>query len=218
MATNALLIGERTFPFHAIDEKGDELVDAVGDAADVEITTDRDALESLDDYDVLIDYMTDSELTTEQIDGLVSFVRNGGAYVGVHCAADLTSTVPSDPEDVVDTRPEPDPRHRSLLGGEFLDHPAQSEFHVEAVSDHPVTAGVDSFDVYDEPYQVDVDATVDVLARMEHSELKNYPVAWVRTDGDGRVCYISLGHTDESLRSSGFRQLLRNAITWATDG
>ncbi len=97
MATNALLIGERTFPFHAIDEKGDELVDAVGDAADVEITTDRDALESLDDYDVLIDYMTDSELTTEQIDGLVSFVRNGGAYVGVHCAADLTSTVPQTP-------------------------------------------------------------------------------------------------------------------------
>ncbi|AEH36191.1 ThuA domain-containing protein [Halopiger xanaduensis] len=224
--TDALLIGENTFPFHKIDEKGPELVDAVGDAADVTTTTDRDELAALPHsaYDLLIDYLTDSTLTDDQQEGLLEFVRNGGGYLGVHCAADLQSTPPSDPDanEVLEKRDEPIPELRSLVGGHFLDHPEQAEFGVDIVADHPVTAGVEDFSVHDEPYQVDADEGADsdltILARMDHPDpdFEDYPIAWVRTEGDGRVCYISIGHTDEALRSDGFRGLLRNAISWTT--
>lgn len=220
--TTALLIGETTFPFHSIDEKGPELVDAVGDAADVTTTTDRDALADLPDseYDVLVDYLSDSTLTDAQQSGLLEFVRDGGGYVGVHCAADLTSMEPSDPETVLESRDEPIPELRSFIGGHFLDHPEQSEFGVDVLEDHPVTDGIEDFRVYDEPYQMDVDEGPDsdltILARMDHPDLESYPVVWTRTEGDGRVAYISIGHTDEVLRSDGFRGLLRNAIGWTT--
>lgn len=218
--TKALLIGETTFPFHSIDEKGPELVAAVGDAADVTTTTDRDALADLpeSEYDVLIDYLSDSTLTDAQREGLLEFVRDGGGYLGVHCASDLTSTAPSDPDEVLEKRDEPVPELRALLGGHFLDHPEQSEFGVDVLEGHPVTEGVDDFRVYDEPYQLDVDegegSDLTILARMDHPDLEAYPVVWTRTEGDGRVAYISIGHTDEALRSDGFRGLLRNAISW----
>lgn len=214
--TNALLIGETTFPFHSIDEKGPELVKAVGEAARVTTTTDRDALRSLSECDLLIDYLTDSTLTDEQRAGTLEFVRNGGGYLGVHCAADLTSVESPDSDGTIDHLDEPYPELRSLLGGHFLGHPEQSEFGVEIVADHPVTAGVDSFRVYDEPYQVAVDEDVTVLARMAHPELDPYPVVWTKTAGDGRVCYVSLGHTDEALRNDDVRRLLRNAVSWTT--
>ncbi|WP_247002369.1 ThuA domain-containing protein [Halosolutus gelatinilyticus] len=213
---NALLIGETTFPFHSIDDKGPELVAAIGDAADVTVTTDRDDLSDLSDYDLLIDYLTDSDLTAEQLEGLLAFVRRGGGYLGVHCAADLHSTAPSDPDDLIDTRSEPIAELEALLGGRFVGHPEQTTFGVEIVTEHPVTAGVDDFEVFDEPYRVAVDEEVTVLAEMDHPDLRSYPVAWVRLNGDGRVCYVSLGHTDESLRHDGTRRLLRNAVSWVT--
>ena len=68
--------------------------------------------------------------------------------------------------------------------------------------------------VFDEPYQVEVDDDVTVLATMDHPDLEEYPVVW--TNGDaGRVAYVSLGHTDEALADDSFVTLLRNAVEWA---
>lgn len=68
--------------------------------------------------------------------------------------------------------------------------------------------------MFDEPYRVTCDDDVTVLARMRHPSLENYPVGWERPYGDGRVCYLSLGHTDETLRNPAFERLLRNAVRW----
>ncbi|OVE83994.1 ThuA domain-containing protein [Natronolimnobius baerhuensis] len=216
--TTALLIGETTFPFHSIDEKGPELAAAIGDAADVTTTTDRDALCDLSEYDVLIDYLTDSELTEDQLEGVLSFVRDGGGYLPLHCGADLISTAAADPDELLDQREEPVPELRAVIGGHFLTHPEESEFGVDILEDHPVTDGVEDFQIFDEPYQLDVDdgddSDLTILARMDHPDLEDYPIAWTRTEGDGRVCYISLGHTDEALQNESFRTLLRNAIAW----
>lgn len=216
MAIRALLIGENTFPFHALDEKGPELIDAIGDAATVTTTTDRDELRELGDYDVLIDYLTDSTLTDPQLTGLLSFVRNGGGYVGVHCAVNLTTIPAEDPDELLDSREAPVPELRSLLGGHSVNESEQAEFGVEIVADHPVTAGVEDFRVYDEPYHTVVE-DVPVLARMDHPDLEAYPVVWARSEDDGRVCCLSIGHAEESLRHEGTRRLLRNAIAWVAD-
>ena len=211
--TSVLVLGENTFPFHGIDEKTAHFESILGEY-DVQVTTDRDALTG--DYDVLVDYLTDSELTDEQLDALLAHVENGGGYVGVHCASDLTSTAPDDPDELIDSREEPFPELRDLIGGHFLTHPEQSEFGVDIVGDHPVVDGVSDFSVYDEPYQVEVDDDVTVLATMDHPDLEEYPVVWTN-ESAGRVAYISLGHTDEAFETPEFQRLLTNAIDWAAE-
>mgnify|MGYP000666384572 CR=1 FL=1 len=212
--TTALLIGENSV--HLFDEKAPLIEAAFGDDVDVHRTTDMAALEDLSAYDVVIDYVTDNSLTDAQIEGLVGFVRDGGGYLPVHPAADLTSYIDEDGE--FGGRDEPVPAMRELVGGHFVDHPEQSTFGVDIIADHPVTEGVSDFEVFDEPYQVDCDeGRVTVLARMDHPDLDEaYPVVWVREAGAGRVCYNSLGHTDEALEHESNRRLLRNALAWVT--
>ncbi len=212
-ATTALLIGENSFPFHSLDEMAPEIETALGEGVELDRTSDKDDLTDLSGYDIVVDYLTDSTLTNNQLDGLISFV-DGGGYLGIHCAADLTST--SDGEGGIDSRDQPFVELRELLGGHFLDHPEQSTFGVTITDgDHPVTEGIEDFEVFDEPYQVDCDEDdVRVLARMDHPELTDYPIVWVRGHGEGRVCYSSIGHTPEAFENEMYRRLLSNAICW----
>lgn len=84
-------------------------------------------------------------------------------------------------------------------------------------SHHPVTADLDGFRVWDEPYRLDV-GDVRVLARMDHPELGDVPVAWVQAYGDGRSCYCSLGHGPHALANDGVRALLGAGARWAARG
>jgi type 1 glutamine amidotransferase len=214
--TRVLVLGENTFPFHAIAEKTDQFA-SILDEFDVTVTDDRAALTG--EYDVLVDYLTDSTLSTAQREALLAHVDAGGGYVGVHCAADLTSTAADDPDALIDSREEPFPALREIVGGHFLDHPEQSEFTVrvdEDTADHPILDGVADFSVFDEPYQVTADDDVRVLARMDHPDLEAYPVVWTN-ESRGRIAYVSLGHTDEAFEHDGFRTLLRNAVAWAAE-
>ena len=232
----ALLLGDDVFPWHGVHERGPEIDAALGDAVDCEVTTDRRRLLDLEGFDVFVDYTSDSTLAAGELDALLSFVEGGGGYLGVHCAADLTST--HDGDGGIDARDEPFPELRAFLGGHFLDHPEQSSFGVDVVDSHPVTAGVDDFEVFDEPYQVDCDEdAVTVLARMDHPDaameadaaveadatmeanaaVADYPIVWVREYGQGRICYSSLGHTTDAFEHDAHRRLLRNAIEYVTD-
>lgn len=205
--TAVLVFGEDTYDFHRLNEKGPLFESFLGEGGiDVTVTTDLDVLqrESVSEFDVVIDYLTRSAFTAEQREGLFEFVRNGGGYVGVHCAADVSSFVE-----------EPDEELAALVGGAFLDHPEQSEFSVRVLNhDHPITTGLDDFTVFDEPYNVRWNDDVDVLARMDHQELGGVPVVWTRTEKDGRVCYCSLGHTDSAFEHPSFQQLITRAIHW----
>ncbi|SNZ17032.1 hypothetical protein SAMN06269185_2858 [Natronoarchaeum philippinense] len=215
---SVLIIGGNRFPFHRFDRVGPQLADALNEhGIETTLTTDRDELSALNEYDVVLDYMTDSTLEEKQLDGLLTFVETGGGYVGLHCAADLSSTASDDPDELIDAREEPVPELRELLGGYFHTHPAQTTFDVRVTdSHHPVTAGMEDVTVWDEPYDVSVDSDdVRVLARMDHPDLGDTPVVWVRKHGDGRVCYCSLGHTDAALSDGGVQQLLRRGVGWA---
>lgn len=208
MTAKALLIGENEYDFHRFDEKATAFATVLERAgATATLTTDRDALAGLDDYDVLVDYLTDPPMGDHQSTAL-SYVRDGGAYVGVHCASDVASFVE-----------EPQDAYADLVGGSFVTHPENSEFGVEIVDDdHPITAGLADFPVYDEPYQLDVNDDVRVLARMDHphGELQGMPVVWTRTEGNGRVAYCSLGHTDEAMAHETVRDLLVRSVEWTT--
>lgn len=211
-----LAIGGNRFPWHRFEERGPEIAAALGGDNDVTLSTDRDDLVDPSGYDVVLDYLSDSRLTDAQRDGLLSFVERGGGYVGVHAAADLTSIAPDDPDEVHDELDEPLPELRELIGGHFITHPEQTRFDVRIVdSYHPITATLDDYAVWDEPYVVSVDDDVRVLARMDHPEYPDTPVAWVKEYGEGRVFYATSGHGEPALTNEGVRELLREGTRWA---
>lgn len=207
-----VVLGGNRFPFHRIERLGPVLERSLHDRGiDTEVTTDRDVLceERISEYDAVVDITTDSTLNERQESGLRSFVQSGGGYVGIHGAADLTTTADERFE-------EPIPELRELIGGHFLGHPEQSTFDVNVVdSHHPITADLDGFTVWDEPYVLEYDDDVRVLARMDHPENGDMPVAWVKSFGDGRVFYCSLGHDLPGLRNDGVQTLLERGIRWA---
>ncbi|WP_324761026.1 ThuA domain-containing protein [Haloarcula sp. GH36] len=209
MAIDTLAIGDDEFEFHDFGAVGRALEDALRDIADVELTTERDAVLTLDDYDVFVDYTTKAEWTPAQLDAIQSFVTAGSGYVRLHCATVLDSFVD-----------EPCPELADLIGGRFLTHPEMTTIDIE-IGDaaHPVTDGVDGFQIYDEPYELDWDADrVTVLAEFTLPETGTMPAAWVRTEGDGRVFYCSLGHDSTAFENAGFRRLLRNGLQWVVEG
>ena len=143
---------------------------------------------------------------------LQSAIDAGGGYVGVHCAADLTTI--SVENGAILERPEPHSELRELIGGHCLRHADEGQFTVRIEADHPVTAGVDDFTAVDAPYRVEHDDDEQVLTRLDHPELDSHPVVWTRSYGDGRVCYCSIGHTAQAFSTPAFGTILRNAVRW----
>lgn len=213
---SVLAIGGNRFPFHRFEERGPEISAAFNDRIDVTLTTEKNDLIDLTEYDAVLDYLTDSSLTDDQREGLLSFIEAGGGYVGIHCASDLTSTESDDPTSVIDSRDDPFPALRKLIGGHFITHPEQTTLDIHVVDHHhPITASINDLTVWDEPYVVDVDDDVRVLARMDHPQHADTPVVWVKEYGNGRVFYNSLGHGTSSLTHDDVQSLIRKGTRWA---
>ena len=179
-------------------------------------------------------------LTDSQKAALVGFVRDGGGFIGVHCAALTLYTYPEFGE---------------MLGAYFRRAIQQNKIFVLNVedTDHPATRMLgDSWPIVDELYQYGTAAwtadrpqeNVDVLfdnripmgfsrervhvllsidtgktdmeglADMEPGG--DYPQAWYRDFGQGRSFYSSLGHRDDIWSNDPvFRAHITGGIRWA---
>jgi uncharacterized protein len=114
-----------------------------------------------------------------------------------------------------------------IAGASFLDHPGGEgvpvPYTIEIVDrSHPVTDGVDSFEIASEQYYMHVDPDVHVLARSTFSgehwpwvQGATMPAAYVRTWGNGRVFYASPGHVPDELRIPAAERLVRQGLDWA---
>ena len=103
---------------------------------------------------------------------------------------------------------------RRLLGGVFLQHPAQCPVTVEPTAGHPLTRGVEAFTRQDEHYFMALDdpqADVFLTSRSEHGA---QPAGWTRAQGQGRVCVLTPGHHTAVWREASFQTLLRSTLRW----
>ena len=179
-------------------------------------------------------------LTDSQRSALVDFVRDGGGFIGVHCAALTLYDYPEFGE---------------MLGGYFRRTVGQNRIVVLKVEDseHPATRMLgDSWPIVDEFYQYGTaawtedrpDENVDVLfgnriplglsrervhvllsIDTEQTDLEgledmepggDYPQAWYQNFGEGRSFYTSLGHRDDIWSGDPvFRAHLVGGIRWA---
>ncbi len=173
-------------------------------------------------YDaVVFNNTTHLSLTPAQREALLAFVKAGKGLVGIHSASDSFYTWPEG---------------QALLGGIFNSHPWTADDTVAVKlddRDSPLTAafGGHGFWVKDEIYQIDGPYSrthVHLVLSLDMSRPENarprdqlvrddndFPIAWIRHEGNGRVFYTSLGHNPEIYRTPQILQHYLDGIQFA---
>ncbi|MGW0531408.1 ThuA domain-containing protein [Streptomyces sp. NPDC003032] len=164
-------------------------------------------------YDAVVWLSTTGDaLNAAQQRAFEDYIRGGGAYVGVHAAADTEYDWPF---------------YGGLAGAYFQSHPAiqRARVHVEDHA-HPATShlGAGAWERSDEwyNYRTNPRERARVLASLDESSYTggtmsgDHPIAWCQSDYQGgRSFYTGGGHTKESYAEPAFRQHLLGGIRWA---
>jgi type 1 glutamine amidotransferase len=192
--------------------------------ADLRITDDLDALHGAKNYDVFVNWSTFVKPSDEQVAALLAAVEGGVGLFAIHGgAATFWNSAP----------------YLRALGSRFVRHDPYKHFTVNVVEkSHPITEGVDDFEVEDELYEQGGDAAgFDLLAEgtragQPNSEMRSFgdgplppdirvlaeaeghPLVYVKTHGQGRVHYNALGHDQKALTHPSFRRLVVQGLYW----
>ncbi len=153
-------------------------------------------------------------------DSLMSFIKSGKGFVGIHSATDTNYTWPE---------------YGEMINGYFDGHPwvwnSPVQIDVEAGQEkHPIVSMLDGkpFEFQEEIYQlkqpydsskvhmllrlnVDKSAKVKDIKRTD----KDYGIAWIRKWGEGRVFYCSIGHRDDMYWNEKVMSHYLAGIQWA---
>jgi uncharacterized protein len=163
----------------------------------------------LSSVDVLMFVNTTGELAfdSSQKSAIISFVENGGGFVGTHSATDTLYNWPE---------------YGRLVGAYFKEHPWTQEATVVVEDrDHPSTRALGaSFRLNEEYYtfRENPRPNVHVLLSLDAASVGtsgDYPLAWTQTFGRGRAFYTALGHFQATWNDPRFQEHIRGAVKWA---
>lgn len=174
---------------------------------------------NLDDFDAVAFY-TNGDLTMSdaQLQDLLRFIgEDGKGFVGIHSA---TATMLHRPA------------YGAMIGGAFDNHPWGVTTAPIIIEDpaNPSMRGFRAGDrITDEFYQMKAPydrSKLDVLARVDvraldpraagiHRTDADFPIAWIKRYGKGRVFYSDLGHTVAAWDDPRVRGLYIEGIRWA---
>ncbi len=172
---------------------------------------------TLADFDAVFFYGTGDNLNAQQKKDLLSFVHDDGkGFVGAHTGDDAFFDWPEFAE---------------MIGGWFDNHPwgvFDAPVVVEAPG-FPAMRGLPgSFTIRDEIYEhknfsrdrVHVLASLDAkkldYSKPEiHRKDHDFPVAWAKMYGKGRVFYATFGHSNEVWDDARIQKMYLEAVRWA---
>jgi len=168
-------------------------------------------------FDAIFFMGTGDNLNDRQKQDLLSFIKEDGkGFVGAHTGDDAFFDWPEFAE---------------MIGGWFDNHP-WGQFDAPIVVEDPgfpAMRGFPSrFTLHDEIYEHKNFSRekVHVLARLDAAKLdytrpeihradRDFPVAWAKMYGKGRVFYCTFGHADEIWDNSAVQKMYLEAIRWA---
>nr|WP_240895744.1 ThuA domain-containing protein [Kineococcus siccus] len=177
------------------------------------------------DVDLVVQCNTMNTIEKEQLEGLTAAVEAGTGLAGWHGGIADSYRSSSD--------------YLHLVGGQFACHPGKAPeertgeqsdnyvpYRVEmlpAAKAHPITQGIEDFDLVTEQYWVLTDDYVDVLATTTQAvrawDPWNRPVTspavWTRQWGRGRVFVATPGHDLTVLRDENVRIIIERGLLWA---
>jgi len=177
--------------------------------------------QNLQQYDAVIFNNTTGDLALPDRQAFLDWIKSGKGFIGIHAATDTYHGF----------KP-----YIEMIGGEFAGHGPQST--VEIINQDPQHAACKGIStpwvVHDEIYLVknfDRKQVHGLLILDKHPNNRtpgDYPIAWCKRYGQGRVLYTSLGHRadvwddDPKLRgrqnppevARAYQQHLNGAILW----
>jgi len=172
---------------------------------------------NLNYFDAIFFMGTGDNLDAQQKKDLMSFIKEDGkGFVGAHTGDDAFFDWPEFGE---------------MIGGYFDDHP-WGVFDAPVIVEDPNFPAMKgfplSFTIRDEIYQHKNFSRekVHVLARLDASKLdytkpqihrtdRDFPVAWAKMYGKGRVFYSTFGHADEAWDNPQVQKMYLAALKWA---
>ena len=176
-----------------------------------------DHLDCFDDpdlgrFDLIVPIWTMSDLSRETTAKVGEVIAQGTGIAGCHggmCDAFRNS-----------------PLWQFITGANWVAHPGGDgvKHKVNIISDDPLVAGIEDFEVETEQYYLHVDPANTVLATTRTDAITWYhspngavdmPVAWTRQWGLGRVYYNSLGHQANVVESGPAYEMIRRGMVWA---
>lgn len=161
-------------------------------------------------YAAIIPVWTMGKISWEAASALFEAVKAGTGLAGWHggmCDAFRENT-----------------HYQFMTGGQWVEHPGGTEkYRVNIVSDDPIVAGIEDFDVESEHYYMHVDPGNEVLATTQfngrvYSWIAGVvmPVVWKRAYGAGRVFYCSLGHNAaDFINFPQIPEIIARGVLWA---
>ena len=85
-------------------------------------------------------------------------------------------------------------------------------------STHPVTFGMQDFEIHDEGYSnIEILPSTHLLLEVDHPSCSKY-IAWTNEYKKSRIVYIMLGHDKHAYQNESFRTLVKNAVKWTSVG
>ena len=168
--------------------------------------------QNLANYKLVVFLSTTLDVLNEQQQrAFENYIKDGGAYLGVHAASDTEYDWPW---------------YGKLVGGYFVTHPNNPNVRSAKINvvdkSHPSTSHLpDVWARSDEWYNFkDLNPNVTVLMKLDETTYEggtngaNHPIAWCHEYDGGRSFYTGGGHTEESYDEPNFRQHLLGAIEW----
>jgi len=94
-------------------------------------------------------------------------------------------------------------------------HPDQ-ELHIDVANgDHPITQGIDAWDMGDETYTMpEPVGDNDMLLTTDHEKCM-HSILWTRQFKQSRVVCFQSGHDNVTWADSSFREILRRGLLWS---
>ncbi len=201
---------------HGFDKSAAVIADFLGKQPDIHVTLDADKAiltsPRMDEFDACVfgtgftrsarqadgTVTREADLTPDQEAALLRFVESGKGLVGVHGTAWWIGG-----------------RAVDLIGGHANWHPPGLTFTV-TIDDasHAVTQDMIDFEVEDEIYISAYEPSLHILASAQWHG-RAHPMAWVKSYGQGRVFYTTLGHTAETFQRPAMQQLMTQGARWA---
>ena len=152
--------------------------------------------------DLIVPIWTMGHIESDQLEPLLNAVRNGCGIAGVHGGMG----------DAFRDQTE----YQFMCGGQWVAHPGGIVTYSVHIVDpwHPLTAGIEDFEITSEQYYMHVDPGNIVLATTNFGHTV-MPVIWIKSYGAGRVYYCSVGHVAADVRMPQVLELVTRGMLWA---
>jgi type 1 glutamine amidotransferase len=200
--------------FHEPHQTSKRFAARLGDRGyNIDITNDMavlDDAERLQANDLIVVNITMGEMSDAQEANLLATIMAGTGLGGWHGGL----------ADTFRTRT----GYQYAVGGQWVAHPGDiTDYTVQVVDEHEITAGISEFAMHSEQYYLHVDPAVQVLATTTFDGAHDpwikgtvMPVAWTKMFGAGKVFYCSLGHVNADFETNEAALLVEQGLVWAT--